>query len=358
MLSSHQMIRILTIFFTLFISLTASLATPKSPIRVGYILPLSGPLADFGIAIKNGVELARRDYPEIKKVFEPIYEDSKYDTRSAITAFQKLKSIDKVYATYIFGGPMTDAIAPLAEQSRLPSYSTEHDAHFSKGKKFLIRYANDAEDFAEVLLKRLDEKGIHTIKIIKNENQYENSMVNGIMNRAQPGQSISIASNTDPSEMDFRSIISLLTLQDLPDAFGIYLLPGSHRSFLTQLKAAGVTATLFGSDSFDSKEENKGLEEYLKGTLYTDITVTKEFSEAYTKTFKNNVRISQAARAYEFSLLLGEKFAKSAPLSPEDFISGLAFSGIRKSVCGDYQFKNSPDTGQNYAFSIDLKSIQ
>jgi len=37
----------------------------QEKLKVGVILPLTGPLAEYGMAARNGIELARKEYPEL-----------------------------------------------------------------------------------------------------------------------------------------------------------------------------------------------------------------------------------------------------------------------------------------------------
>jgi branched-chain amino acid transport system substrate-binding protein len=89
----------------------------KQTIRVGVLLPLTGDIAVYGNAIKNGIELAYEESP-IKETLKLIIEDDKGETKSAITAFNKLLSDN---ADVVIGGAMSSAaaaIAPIAQQEK------------------------------------------------------------------------------------------------------------------------------------------------------------------------------------------------------------------------------------------------
>ncbi len=47
------------------LALLALPATAQEHFRVGVIAPLSGALAEYGLAAKNGIELARSQHPEL-----------------------------------------------------------------------------------------------------------------------------------------------------------------------------------------------------------------------------------------------------------------------------------------------------
>src|SRR5512141_3177904 len=82
-------------------SIPLSRAHAEDAVRVGFVVPLSGPLAAFGAAIRNGVALALEDDPRASAAIEPLYEDSMYDSTQAVAAFQKLNSMEHVRMSYV-----------------------------------------------------------------------------------------------------------------------------------------------------------------------------------------------------------------------------------------------------------------
>jgi len=63
-------------------------------IKVGVILPLSGQYASFGESVKNSMELSAKDLQN--KNVELVFEDDQYDSAKALSAYNKLESVDKV----------------------------------------------------------------------------------------------------------------------------------------------------------------------------------------------------------------------------------------------------------------------
>src|SRR3989344_5944536 len=61
---------------------------PKQSLLVGAILPLTGPSAIWGESVRNGMELALENHPEIKVVFE----DSKGTAVDGISAYRALET--------------------------------------------------------------------------------------------------------------------------------------------------------------------------------------------------------------------------------------------------------------------------
>ena len=74
-----------------------------SVFRVGAILPLTGPVADYGVAVKNGFELAKSDHPATFKNVEIVYQDSSYDGKTAVNAFNALFARGDINLYYVWG---------------------------------------------------------------------------------------------------------------------------------------------------------------------------------------------------------------------------------------------------------------
>ncbi len=103
----------------------------SQPIKIGALLILSGDFAKVGEATKNGMEIALSEYnskPDVtsgklRKV-EVIYEDTHADPKTAVSAYQKLTSLDKVDAIV---GPLLQvemaAITPLVKADNMPVIS-------------------------------------------------------------------------------------------------------------------------------------------------------------------------------------------------------------------------------------------
>ena len=71
--------------------------------KVGINLPLSGDVAEYGIAAKNGIEMAREEHPRDFEKITFVYEDNKYDGKTAVAAFHKQKDSDKVALSLVWG---------------------------------------------------------------------------------------------------------------------------------------------------------------------------------------------------------------------------------------------------------------
>lgn len=334
----------------------AALGAPL--LRIGLIVPETGPLAEFGAAIRNGITLATEDEPRLAQTMRLYFEDSRYDSKIAVSALQKLRTVDRVHAAYVFGGPMSDALAPIADRVALPLISTEYDVRYTKDRKYVLRFANNAADFAAALLDELRGRGLRRFGIMKVENQYHNTLYGAFTEQLQAAETTDLLHNFPAGETDFRSAIEKLRNRHF-DALGIYLTPGMQHAFLSQLMASRIHYPIFGTDSFESREENRGIESLTEGAFYASAAVADEFTARYRERFGNIARLSQAALAYEFMRLLTDLFAQS-PAAPnaDEFMRMIAIKGSRRGVCGEFFFRNTPASGRYFSFPIAIREIR
>src|ERR1035437_4224960 len=100
---------------TVLIVLVFRPSQPENSLRIGIILPLTGPSAFIGESTRKGLDLALEqhnaagNHPPI----ELLYEDSAGDVKQAVTAYNKLTAVHHVQAV-VCVSTGAQALAPLA----------------------------------------------------------------------------------------------------------------------------------------------------------------------------------------------------------------------------------------------------
>src|SRR5262247_3666645 len=133
----------------------AALAVPgesQSPIKIGVIEPLSGPVAASGNYVRMGAEIAR-DWLNAKggigsRKIDLLIEDNKSDPKEAASAAEKLIVRDKVPAIMgAWGSSMTLAAMPKLEEYGVPMVvETSSAASITKrGNPWVFRISPPSE---------------------------------------------------------------------------------------------------------------------------------------------------------------------------------------------------------------------
>jgi ABC-type branched-subunit amino acid transport system substrate-binding protein len=325
------------------------------PFRAGVIVPLSGPLAEYGTAISNGITLATETRPELFSKCEFTLEDSAYKTTQALSAMQKLQTVNKVDLVYVFGGPMGEALAPVAESKRMPLIIDHIDGNAVAGKKFSVRYANSKRELGRTLVASLDKRQIRKVAIVAVDNQYVNSLVEGFSEEAAGKISVEVVARVTPDDGDLRYLAPKVRAAKV-DAIGLFLFPAQASSLARNLHLPN--AKLFGSDFLESPTALVDANGALEGALYPNNIIDEEFQRRYQERFKSEAQIKFGAEGYDVAMMLGEQLC-SRPRqewqTPEGVMNLLTAVPKRRGAQGETEFKVSADGDRYFSAPVVTK---
>src|SRR5437870_8191634 len=145
----------------------------QSPIRIGVIEPLSGPVAASGNYVRMGAEIAR-DWINAKggiagRKVDLLIEDNKSDPKEAASAAEKLIVRDKVPAIMgAWGSSMTLAAMPKLEEYGVPMVvETSRAASVTKrGNPWVFRISPPSEMEALGLERYVDKLGVKNVDFL------------------------------------------------------------------------------------------------------------------------------------------------------------------------------------------------
>jgi ABC-type branched-subunit amino acid transport system substrate-binding protein len=95
------------------------LATAQSAVKVGTLIPLTGPLAEFGPNFRKAADLAATHLKDAGLTLQLVHADDETSAIPAAAAARKLVDIDKVPA--IVGAAASGVTIPVAESVTIPS---------------------------------------------------------------------------------------------------------------------------------------------------------------------------------------------------------------------------------------------
>ena len=272
---------------------------PNGQIKIGVIAPLTGPLAEYGIAFRNGVELlnSQNSNPKVKYIFE----DNQWDSDAAITAFNKLVQVDGVNAVINWGTPTSEAIAPLVKNT-IPFIAITTEPPITKLSPYIIRGGfNQPKDYIEKDWAYLRAHNAKKIAVVKTDIEYENSLFNQLQAQKNPDESVTLVDNYNLNDADFKTSIEKLSSQKY-DAVGVLMASGQISTFYKQaLQLNARLPITFGSDFFESQSEIDGAQGLMNGAVYANTGVTPDFENQYMSTYKNSSQITSAGYGYDLA---------------------------------------------------------
>jgi branched-chain amino acid transport system substrate-binding protein len=249
----------------------ADQSASSPPITIGAILPLSGSASNFGTIARRGIELALEDLPlEGRSRVKVIIEDDGLSNMRAATAVRKLLTIDKVDALLTWSSGTGLTAGSIAETKKVPHISIASDPAVAIGKTYSFTYWPLAADEAQHLYRHLTTSGIKRVAIIS---QVHNGILairdSFLQQIAQEGAITVIADEEVAGDAtDFRAVLERLKAKGDIDAFIPIFFPGQLSVCITQARALGILAPLFGFETFEDKDEIKAAAGLMNGAVY------------------------------------------------------------------------------------------
>ena len=345
-----------TIFILVFA--TAREACSDSAIKIGVTLPLSGAAAAWGVATKNGFEMAQRDRPELFTSLQFIYEDTQLEPRLAVSAFRKLIHFDQVHLAYDFGSCTSLALGAIAEQEGVLLFSSAFDPAVSQGKSHVVRFASSTVQFVRPILTHFRAKGSKRFSIIVADNAYFENYAETFRRELRADESI-VYHHIHPQETDLRALISKIKLLDpQPEALGLFTFFDQGMQLLRKVREQHLQIPLFGTDAFEEITENREYAALAEGLVYSNNLPTEEFVHRYRESFGNIAQVTFAGGAYDLAMLLGRELNRLQNPSRDIVQIKLEGASLNAGVLGDHSFEDTTADGKHFRTMVGLKVIE
>ena len=127
---------------------------PKE-IKIGAVLPLTGPAATLGEWIKQGYQLAVSDINAAGGIngekIKLIIEDGMGDPKTSVSAFRKLVEIENVKIVLGVVSSVCLALKPLADESKILFFADVGHPQITGDSKYVFRHSQTADQEATVI---------------------------------------------------------------------------------------------------------------------------------------------------------------------------------------------------------------
>lgn len=300
---SLRFVLTIAVFFTFSFEVSAEHKTRS--IKIGAILPLTGDAASWGEAIQNGIELAWAKLPEDRRAeVEVLYEDDQRNPRLAVAAFRKLVELDHVVAVIGVTAQPGMAIAPLAEQYRVPFISIAVPKQISAGKKFTVMLYAKAERMAEAMATEAVGRGYRNIARVSSIHDGRFAMREAFDAAAAGRIKASIDEEYSIEIKDFRPFLSKIKRRKDIDAIYLNLVLGQAGLAAKQARELGLPQPLFESEMFEDQSEVDLSQGALVGQWFVNQADAPDtFAREYFTRFPKS-KIFNASNGYDAFMLI------------------------------------------------------
>jgi branched-chain amino acid transport system substrate-binding protein len=255
--SQFSMKKLLALSSLLAITLAACTPASGETIKIGYLGPLTGDAAAYGVDTLNGV---RMKVDEINaaggingKQIEIVAEDGRCNGTDSSSAAQKLVHVDKVVA--IIGGQCsgeTLAAAPIAEAAGIVMISAlSSSPDVTTAGDFIFRdYPSDALK-TTAMAGYFETEGVTKIAMITENTDFATGFRTSLI--ADLGEDMIVFDEiVDPGTQDFRTLLTRLQGTEFDYFFPNGQTPPAIAAMAQQFRELGFTQPMISHDVGDS----------------------------------------------------------------------------------------------------------
>jgi len=353
-------------------------SSEKSTIKIGGAFVLTGPVAILGELQVNAANMAVEDVNAQGGIngrkIELIIEDSAFDPKTALNAYQalKLKGVKYIIAD---GSPVVSSIRPAAlkDGNLIFAVGATTPGYFD-GSDLSCRIALTAKNFGPAFTQLLEKKGYKSVVALLPDNEYGHGLYDEFTKAftANGGKIIAVEFyNTTSTAGDYRTnITKLKSFQGDVDAMIVLQVSNTVEPMLKQIKELGWYKSMVSDYYMINNPALKELSlangidfidyQYSRESSLNESETEKTFKEKYTAKF-GSAPVFIGAGHYDVTKLIieGIKNAGDNPQKVANYISKLK---NYEAVTGNISFNDDCEVSRDTVFRtvqdgkiIDLK---
>jgi branched-chain amino acid transport system substrate-binding protein len=267
-------------------------ATQQTTLKIGAVLPLTGDLATYGQNAKEGIELAVEEINSQGDIkVQVVYEDSKGQAQAAVSAMQKLITVDKVSCIIgdVASSP-TLAMAPIANQRKIVILSPAASSpNITAAGEFVFRIWPSDDFEASVMADYVKQKGYKKVAVLHVNNDYGKAMYEAFAkNVAKAGITIAAVETFQQNATDVRAQLTKIKAVQ-PDAIYLISYPKDSIVILGQYRQLGIKAPLLATSAFEDPQILEMQKEAAEGVVFTS-PIPPDPKDQVVSTFRSKYR--------------------------------------------------------------------
>ena len=227
--------------------------------------------------------------------------------KNTITVFNKLTSLNQIDTIVTMSSGTSNALAPIAEQQKLPMLAIASDKAICENRKFVMNHWVTPEAEAEVALKEAQKRNYRKIVEISTAQEGALAIKNHFNKIATGKLQIILDEEISYDNRDMRTIIAKIRARKDVDAVMLSLLPGQLSVVARQLRQYGVSVPLFGFEMFEDRSEVEASGGALVGEWYVNASdVTDAFGQVFTARYGSDKTKVFASNAYDIVRMISD----------------------------------------------------
>ena len=217
----------------------------KPVVKIGAQFPLTGNMADNGIAARKALAKSIEDAnnnPENKLYYELLVEDNQFSTHFVNSIANRFIFIDKVNVLVDLFASAARVTAPLAAKNKIPSFHHILSNDVLKSKYNFINFATN-EDMAERIIDLLNNKGIKNITMILANLGSVDEILEILLPKLKYNNITFVVERFNPTEKDFNILTGKIKRNDT-EAVIVYAYPPALDLLVREFNRQNIDKTI------------------------------------------------------------------------------------------------------------------
>jgi len=303
-------------------------AVAPQAVKVGAVLPLSGPAAVFGEDARNGLLMAAEEINAKGKVnITLIIEDGQADAKTSIAAFNKLTDIDDAKIALTFVSGIALALKPLAKEKGILFFADASHPNITDTENPLVfRHSQLGDQEATLLFQKAKDLKAKNIGALLINDDYSYVFLDEFTAQAEQANITLNHELFEKSATDVRTQLTKL-MAAKPDTIILVGYSPLIATAVKTLKEIAFKGNIIASFGFSSFAPAAG--EAAKDIYYTEFKLigsekAKSFEDSYTERYGRKPSMT-ADLFYEDLLLTSSAIEAvgSDPVKLADYIREL-----------------------------------
>jgi branched-chain amino acid transport system substrate-binding protein len=299
---------------------------PDSVIKIGAILPQTGPGAVFAQYIQEGSELAAEEINARQaKPVKIIYEDSKNLPREGVTVYNRLVARDHPRVVMVALSSVAKALAPLAAESNTAQVYVAVAIPDITDGKYTFRVYPEASGMAGLMAHySFENLNKRTAAIFYVNDDFGRVSVDAYRKEFElHGGKVVYAESYELQETDFRAQISKLkNLDPAPDVIYLNGYGPAYGVAIRQLREQQVTAQITADMTMGLPNTREQVGSAADGIYFVDGKISDEFAKKFWNKYHKEPS-SYAGYSYDIIQLLNRATQTKNDVTTASVVDGL-----------------------------------
>ncbi|MEM1552546.1 MAG: ABC transporter substrate-binding protein [Candidatus Bathyarchaeia archaeon] len=333
------------------IRLTQKPAPKEQVIKIGAILPLTGPASFAGEVAKMGLDIAAEDIASKGIKVRIIYQDGQGDPKKSLDAFRHLVNVEGVRIVVTYISQVGLALKQQAESQKIILFSNVTHPGMTKSTNFIFRMSPTVETELKKFIEYLNQ-GLRgqrgPILVYYQTDEYGNSFASLL--KATPEYSTYSFKfiSYDPKQTDFRPVVAKGISGQQPELVAIVGFGQSLGLLIKQIREYGYKGNIYASLGFILTDAYKIAGDAAVGVYHPDLEIKTDDPnyQALISRFRKKFGKEMLASSWIFYntlLLIADVLNNKVGMSPSEISTSIRKMKVFHGVGGTFEIQESGD---------------